>query len=193
MNYSNVDRRRLGLTVSVAYGTNLQLAKDTIWKIINSYSEILSDPAPMVEVNTLAASSIDFAVRPWTKPEDYWKVYWRFQGEIVDRLAEVGISVPFNQIRCTYCRPERNIGYCCSLTRAVAFKDGAELLGVLEEELSEIGFSPPCFGAEYQGDDCIICFNYNRDVGEFVLQRLVVFVCRKQSLHTGNGRTHQPR
>ncbi|WP_320122509.1 mechanosensitive ion channel family protein [uncultured Sphaerochaeta sp.] len=98
VNYSNVDRRRLGLTVSVAYGTNLQLAKDTIWKIINSYSEILSDPAPMVEVNTLAASSIDFAVRPWTKPEDYWKVYWRFQGEIVDRLAEVGISVPFNQI-----------------------------------------------------------------------------------------------
>lgn len=98
VNYSNVDRRRLGLTVSVAYGTNLQLAKDTIWKIINSYSEILSDPAPMVEVNTLAASSIDFAVRPWTKPEDYWKVYWRFQGEIVDRLAEVGISVPFNQL-----------------------------------------------------------------------------------------------
>lgn len=98
VNYSNVDRRRLGLTVSVAYGTNIQLAKDTIWKIINSYSEILSDPAPMVEVNTLAASSIDFAVRPWTKPEDYWKVYWRFQGEIVDRLAEVGISVPFNQL-----------------------------------------------------------------------------------------------
>lgn len=98
VNYSNVDRRRLGLTVRVAYGTNLQLAKDTIWKIINSYSEILSDPAPMVEVNTLAASSIDFAVRPWTKPEDYWKVYWRFQGEIVDRLAEVGISVPFDQL-----------------------------------------------------------------------------------------------
>ncbi|MGD9927033.1 MAG: mechanosensitive ion channel family protein [Sphaerochaeta sp.] len=98
VNYSNVDRRRLGLTVSVAYGTNIQLAKDTIWKILNSYSEILSDPAPMVEVNTLAASSIDFAVRPWTKPEDYWKVYWRFQGEIVDRLAEVGISVPFNQL-----------------------------------------------------------------------------------------------
>nr|WP_321306304.1 mechanosensitive ion channel family protein [uncultured Sphaerochaeta sp.] len=98
VNYSNVDRRRLGLTVSVAYGTNIQLAKDTIWKILNSYSEILPEPAPMVEVNTLAASSIDFAVRPWTKPEDFWKVHWRFQGEIVDRLAEVGISVPFNQL-----------------------------------------------------------------------------------------------
>jgi small conductance mechanosensitive channel len=98
VNYSNVERRRLGLTVSVAYGTNIQLAKDTIWKILNSYSEILPEPAPMVEVNTLAASSIDFAVRPWTKPEDFWKVHWRFQGEIVDRLAEVGISVPFNQL-----------------------------------------------------------------------------------------------
>ncbi|MGH0052143.1 MAG: mechanosensitive ion channel family protein [Sphaerochaetaceae bacterium] len=98
VNYSNVDRRRLGLTVSVAYGSNLQLTKDTIWKILNSYSEVLPDPAPVVEVNTLAASSIDFVVRPWTKPADYWNVYWRFQGEIVDRLADAGISVPFNQL-----------------------------------------------------------------------------------------------
>ncbi len=98
VNYSNVERRRVELSVSVAYGSNLQLVKDTIWKILRTYEEILPDPAPVVEVNKLAASSIDFVVRPWTKPADYWTVYWRFQGEIVDRLGEAGLTVPFNQL-----------------------------------------------------------------------------------------------
>lgn len=98
VNYSNIERRRVELTVSVAYGSDVQLVKDTIWKILNRYEEILPDPAPVVEVNTLSASSVDFVVRPWTKPADYWKVYWRFQGEICDRLAEVGLTVPFNQL-----------------------------------------------------------------------------------------------
>jgi small conductance mechanosensitive channel len=98
VNYSNIERRRVELTVSVAYGSDVQLVKDTIWKILNRYEEILPDPAPVVEVNKLSASSVDFVVRPWTKPADYWKVYWRFQGEICDRLAEVGLTVPFNQL-----------------------------------------------------------------------------------------------
>ncbi|MGE4583920.1 MAG: mechanosensitive ion channel family protein [Sphaerochaeta sp.] len=98
VNYSNVERRRVELSVSVAYGSDLQVVKEVVWKILGSYAEILPDPAPVVEVNKLNASSIDFVVRPWTKPADYWKVYWRFQEQICDKLAEVGISVPFNQL-----------------------------------------------------------------------------------------------
>lgn len=98
VNFSDVERRRVELSVSVAYGSDIQLVKDTVWKILNGYEEILPEPAPVVEVNKLAASSIDFVVRPWTKPADYWKVYWRFQGEICDRLDEVGLTVPFNQL-----------------------------------------------------------------------------------------------
>lgn len=98
VNYSNVERRRVELGVSVAYGSDVQLVKDVAWKILNSYAEILPDPVPVVEVNKLSASSVDFVVRPWVKPADYWTVYWRFQGEICDRLAEVGLSVPFNQL-----------------------------------------------------------------------------------------------
>ncbi|MFA6783877.1 MAG: mechanosensitive ion channel family protein, partial [Sphaerochaeta sp.] len=56
------------------------------------------DPAPTIEVNKLSASSVDFIARPWTKPQDYWKVFWRFQGEICGKLEEVGLSVPFDQL-----------------------------------------------------------------------------------------------
>ncbi len=98
VNFSDVERRRVELSVSVAYGSDIQLVKDTVRKILDRYEEILPEPAPVVEVNKLSASSVDFIVRPWTKPADYWKVYWRFQGEICDRLAEVGLTVPFNQL-----------------------------------------------------------------------------------------------
>ena len=98
VNFSDVERRRVELSVSVAYGSDIQLVKDTVRKILDSYEEILPEPAPVVEVNKLSASSVDFVVRPWTKPADYWKVHWRFQGEICDRLAEVGLTVPFNQL-----------------------------------------------------------------------------------------------
>jgi small conductance mechanosensitive channel len=98
VNYSNIERRRVELSVSVAYGTDLQVVRDVVWKMLNSYSEILPEPAPVVEVNKLNASSVDFVVRPWTKPADYWKVYWRFNGEILGKLTEAGVSVPFNQL-----------------------------------------------------------------------------------------------
>ena len=95
------------LSVSVAYGTNRISADaqsdlvgrfDVVWKMLNSYSEILPEPAPVVEVNKLNTSSVDFVVRPWTKPADYWKVYWRFNGEILGKLTEAGVSVPFSQL-----------------------------------------------------------------------------------------------
>ncbi|MDX9985151.1 mechanosensitive ion channel family protein, partial [Sphaerochaeta sp.] len=39
VNYSNIERRRVELSVSVAYGTDLQVVRDVVWKMLNSYSE----------------------------------------------------------------------------------------------------------------------------------------------------------
>ena len=98
VNYSDMERRRVDLVVSVPYGSDVATVKQVISSIFARYEEILPEPAPIIEVNKLSASSVDFIARPWTKPADYWKVYWRFQGEIVSRLAEVGLEVPFDQL-----------------------------------------------------------------------------------------------
>ncbi len=98
VNYSDMERRRVDLVVSVPYGSDVATVKQVISSIFARYEEILPDPAPTIEVNKLSASSVDFIARPWTKPADYWKVYWRFQGEIIACLAEVGLEVPFDQL-----------------------------------------------------------------------------------------------
>jgi small conductance mechanosensitive channel len=98
VNYSDMEKRRVDLTVSVAYGTDVGTVKEVVNGILATYPEILPDPAPMVEVHKLSASSVDYIVRPWVRPQDYWTVYWRFQGEICQRMEAAGISIPFNQL-----------------------------------------------------------------------------------------------
>lgn len=98
VNYSYIDKRRLDMTVSVDYSTDTDKAKNIIRALIMSYTEILPDPAPVVEVNNYGASSIDIIVRPYVLPSDYWKVYWRFNAEVLKTLRANGMDMPFNQL-----------------------------------------------------------------------------------------------
>ena len=97
INYSYTETRRVEMGVSIAYDSDVNKAKQLIWDILNSYTEILPEPAPVVAVNKLNDSSVDLVVRPWTKPADYWAVYFRFQQEILERFRSEGIEIPFPQ------------------------------------------------------------------------------------------------
>ena len=98
VNYSYIERRRLDMSVSVRYTDDLEKAKETIRNVLSGYSEILPDPATLVEVGSYNDSSISIYVRPWVKPADYWNVYWRFNSEILPALRANGIDMPFNQL-----------------------------------------------------------------------------------------------
>ena len=98
VNYSYIEKRRLDMTVSVDYSTDTDKAKNVIRALIMSYPEILPDPAPVVAVNNYGASSIDIIVRPYVLPSDYWKVYWRFNADVLRTLRSNGMDMPFNQL-----------------------------------------------------------------------------------------------
>jgi small conductance mechanosensitive channel len=57
----------------------------------------LKDPAPVIRVNELADSSVNFIVRPWTKTGDYWTIYWDLQRAVKEAFDNNGISIPFPQ------------------------------------------------------------------------------------------------
>jgi len=98
VNYSYTDNRRVEMGVSIAYGSDIAKAKQVIKEILDGYAEVLLDPAPTIEVNKLNNSSEDFVVRPWTKPADYWAVYFRFQQDVLERFKQAGIAIPFQQV-----------------------------------------------------------------------------------------------
>ncbi len=98
VNYSDIERRRVELAVSVAFGSDIPKTKELIRSLITSYPEVLPAPDPVIEATKLSSSSLDLVVRPWVKPTDYWKVHFRFNAEIYDYLTAAGIQIPYDQL-----------------------------------------------------------------------------------------------
>lgn len=98
VNVSASETRRLDMTVSVAYGSDLDQVKEVVSSLLSSYSDVLDEPAPVIEVSKLNNSSVDFIVRPWVRNSDYWAVNWRFQKDIYDRLNKAHIEIPYNKL-----------------------------------------------------------------------------------------------
>jgi len=96
-NYSAYDTRRVDLLIGVDYGDDLKLARDTIWKVITGHEKVLAEPEPAILVMDLADSSVNFAVRPWVRSEDYWGVRGELLERIKTELEAAGCSIPFPQ------------------------------------------------------------------------------------------------
>lgn len=97
-NYSTMPTRRLDLTFSAAYGSDVEKVKSVILGVIARHAEILDTPAPMVRLAEHAASSLDFVVRVWVDQADYWSVNFDLKEEVLAAFAENGIEIPFNQL-----------------------------------------------------------------------------------------------
>lgn len=95
INYSARKTRRIDMTFSVSYNDDIRLAKDIILQVIENEKRVLKDPAPQVAVGELAASSVNFVVRPWTNAEDYWDVRFALNENIKLAFDENKITIPY--------------------------------------------------------------------------------------------------
>ena len=97
-NFSRERTRRLDLTFSVDYSTDM----DTVYSVLNDLgakeTAILPDPAPQIVLFKCADSSLDFAVRVWVRTEDYWPVNFRLLDQGKRALDAAGIRIPFPQM-----------------------------------------------------------------------------------------------
>ena len=91
------DTRRVDLTAGIGYGDDIPKAEALLMKICTDHELVLADPAPVVKVNELGDSSVNFVVRPWSKTGDYWAVYWDLTKSIKMEFDKAGISIPFPQ------------------------------------------------------------------------------------------------
>jgi small conductance mechanosensitive channel len=97
INYSAKDCRRVDMVFGVGYGDDLDKVKSAIDQVIAADDRVLADPAPTVGVCELADSSVNFAVRPWVKTDDYWDVFFGMHEAMKKRFDAEGISIPFPQ------------------------------------------------------------------------------------------------
>ena len=109
INYSAKDKRRVDLVIGVSYSDNLQKVRQVLEDVLSKDNRVLKDPAPTIAVMELADNSVNFAVRPWAKTDDYWNVYFNLTEDIKKRFDAESISIPF---------PQRDVHF---------YKHGAEL------------------------------------------------------------------
>jgi small conductance mechanosensitive channel len=97
VNYTAKDSRRVDIVTGVSYGDDINKVKTVLNDILSNDGRILKDPAPTIGILELADSSVNFAVRPWVKTEDYWNVFFATQESIKKRFDAEGINIPFPQ------------------------------------------------------------------------------------------------
>ena len=96
-NYTANDMRRVDLVFGVGYDDDLKRARAVLTRICADHPKVLDEPATSIFVLNLGESSVDFAVRPWAKTDDYWTVW----GDLLEtgkaELEAAGCSIPFPQ------------------------------------------------------------------------------------------------
>lgn len=90
--------RRVQLTISVAYESDVELVKKTITDVMKSNGKVYLDPAPFCRLKTFGSSSLDFFCKCWVDGEDYWDVYYDLTEGIFNELKRNGIVIPYQQI-----------------------------------------------------------------------------------------------
>ncbi|WP_396637585.1 mechanosensitive ion channel family protein [Maribacter sp. R77961] len=95
INYTAEGKMRVDTTVGVDYGSDIKKTKDVLLAMLKANPLVLEDPAPSVNVEELADSSVNLAVRPFCKPEDYWDVYFGTIEGTKEALDKAGIEIPY--------------------------------------------------------------------------------------------------
>ena len=97
-NWTLVDQnRRVDVDLGVAYGSDVTRVMQLLQETTRTTPGIADDPAPAVLFTGFGASSLDFAIRAWTRRFDDWGTT---RSDLMTRLyalTEAGIEIPFPQ------------------------------------------------------------------------------------------------
>ena len=96
-NVTASDTRRVDLVFGISYDDSIPDAMRIIEDTVKAHPLVLADPEPVVRVHELAASSVNFICRPWTKTSDYWTVYWDLTHNMKEALEAASIRIPYPQ------------------------------------------------------------------------------------------------
>ena len=97
-NFTPLDTRRVVVEIGVAYGVDLDQAKQVIIDSLKGTDLIIEDPGPGVVVSSFGASSVDLTATAFAKTSDWWPALHNSKVAIYNGLNAANIEIPFSQI-----------------------------------------------------------------------------------------------
>lgn len=98
VNYSCMPTRRLDLTFTAAYGTDVEKVKKVLTKVLDEHPKVLHEQGYTVRLNEQNDSAISFVCRSYVNNADYWDVYYDLQEQAIKAFEKAKIEIPFNQL-----------------------------------------------------------------------------------------------
>ena len=98
INYNQQVTRRIDWVIDIDYGEDFDRVKAVIDSIIASEPNILKEPAPVVELNELSASSVKVLLRCWVATGNYWTLYYSVNRKTYEQFNQNNINFPYPQI-----------------------------------------------------------------------------------------------
>ena len=89
--------RRVDMVFGIGYDDDMDKAQSIIERVVSEHELVLSEPAPLIKLNELADSSVNFICRPWTKTGDYLTVLCDITKRVKVEFDAAGVSIPYPQ------------------------------------------------------------------------------------------------
>ncbi|MDT8308364.1 MAG: mechanosensitive ion channel [Bacteroidales bacterium] len=98
VNFSTEEKRRVDWVFGIAYGDDVNKAKQIILDICEAEEKILKDPEVFIVLSELADSSVNLTVRAWVMATDYWDILFAVNESVYHAFNDNGINIPFPQM-----------------------------------------------------------------------------------------------
>lgn len=90
------EKMRIRLTVGVAYGTDIDVVKETMLRIAKDEPHVCSTPVPSLRFRVFGASSLDFELRCWVyHPKFCSRAIDALNSEIYKEFRRLNIEIPY--------------------------------------------------------------------------------------------------
>jgi len=98
INYSSAPVRRVDMTYTVAYGSDMDKVERVFKEVIENNDKILKSIEYSVYMSSHDSSAITYTVKVWVNNANYWDVLFGFPRLVYDAFEKNGITIPFNQL-----------------------------------------------------------------------------------------------
>ncbi len=98
INYTREKNRRVDLTFCVSYEADTEAVKTALMDAVRADKRALEDPAPFVGLLAYKQSSIEYALRVWTKKEDCGDIQFALNESVRAIFKERGIDMSYDHL-----------------------------------------------------------------------------------------------
>jgi small conductance mechanosensitive channel len=98
VNVTNEPKRKLEVTISVAYNTDIMKMKGVVNEILSAEDRILDREPKDIFISSFDDSGMTIAIRAWCATSDYWSTLWDLRENIKAGFDANGIEIPYKRL-----------------------------------------------------------------------------------------------